>query len=321
MSKIKRLNQVYKNAERISFTDEDRIVFFSDVHRGNNSWADDFAKNEFIYLCALQHYYDAGFTYVEVGDGDEIIKFRYVELLRIAHEEVYALLQKFQKEDRFYYIFGNHDYAYSNPEVFANVLNRRISWYGEKEEKLFDNFCVHESLIFCHAETGAEFFVVHGHQGEFLSDRLAWLSSILVYRLWRPLQSVGLQDPTSVGNNVYKSKEMEKQLKAWVKKTNIPMICGHTHMERFPKKRDIPYFNTGSVVHPRWVSCIEIKNGKIGLVHWHIKARKKGTLYVKREVISGFKKLSRYAKRLIEEPIPVDLNIAEKEDLEVMEPV
>jgi hypothetical protein len=72
------------------------------------------------------------------------------------------------------------------------------------------------------------------------------------------------------------------------------MICGHTHDESFPKNSEPPYFNIGSCVHPRWITCIEIMNGTIALVRWRIKPRKNGTLYVKRDIIGGPKPLSHY---------------------------
>jgi UDP-2,3-diacylglucosamine pyrophosphatase LpxH len=296
MGKHKRLAEVFDTSERIPFDDEDRIVFFSDLHRGNNSWADEFARNQIIYSYALQHYYDAGFTYVEVGDGDELLKFRDVETIRLAHEQIYHLLQQFHRERRFYFIFGNHDIEYRNPETLANNLNRLFSWLADEEDILFDDFSVHEGLIFSHRESGAEFFVVHGHQGEILNDRFFWLSRLLLRGLWRPLQLLGLQDPTSVSQNVNQRQNIERQLIDWVSKFNQPLICGHTHVERFPKKHEPPYFNTGSCVHPRWITCIEIKKGKIALVRWRIKPRKKGTLFVKRDIIGGPKNLARYAR-------------------------
>jgi predicted phosphodiesterase len=295
MRKHKRLSEVFNGAERIRFDDDDRLVFFGDVHRGNNSWADEFARNQIIYSYALQHYFDAGFTYVEVGDGDELMKFKYVETIRLAHEHIYLLLQEFHQEGRFYYVYGNHDIEYRNPETLARKLNWHFNWFADQEDILFDDFSVHEGLIFEHDKTGVELFVTHGHQGELFSDRLSWLSRYLLRGLWRPLQLVGIQDPTSVAQSAFKRRKIEKQLIDWVQCNRQPMICGHTHAERFPKNGGAPYFNTGSCVHPRWITCIEIKKGGIALVRWRIKPRKKGSLFVKREVISGPEKLKRFA--------------------------
>ncbi len=294
MNKSQRLTQVYKASPRIPLTDQDKIVFFSDVHRGNNSWADEFAPNQIIYTYAIQQYLNNGFTYVEVGDGEELFKFRYVEAIRQAHEDVYLILQKFHHQRRFYYIFGNHDIEYRNPESLAERLNQFFNPFTDKEEILFDDFKVHEGLVFTYKDSGVEFFTVHGHQGELMNDQLYWLTRFLLRGIWRPLQLFGIRDPTSVASNVNIRNKVERQLNQWVEQTGVPMICGHTHQERFPKNSEPPYFNIGSCVHPRWITCIEIKNGAIALIRWRIKPRKNGTLYVSRDVIDGPEPLSRY---------------------------
>jgi UDP-2,3-diacylglucosamine pyrophosphatase LpxH len=281
------LTRVFENAKTIPFTNEDRIVFFSDVHRGDNSWADEFARNELIYSHALQHYYDAGFTYIEVGDGDELMKFRHIDAIRVAHEKVYRQLQKFHQDGRLHYIHGNHDIEYGNPNSLATQLNHLFTYQRDEAEILFNNFTVHEGLRLVHQESGVEFFVTHGHQGEFWSDRFAGFSSMLLYRLWRPLQLMGFHDPTSVAKNPRQRQKIELQLIEWVKQNQQPLICGHTHDERFPNGDHLPYFNTGSCVHPRWITGIEIKKGTIALVRWRIKVRKKGDLFVKRNVLGG----------------------------------
>ena len=63
MSSQKRFSRAYKEAKRISFNDDSKLVFFSDCHRGDNSFADDFANNKNVYFHALKHYYKEGFTY------------------------------------------------------------------------------------------------------------------------------------------------------------------------------------------------------------------------------------------------------------------
>ena len=158
MSNGIRLKRIFEKATRIHFCNSDRLVFFGDVHRGNNSWADEFAHNEMTYLFALQYYYDKDFTYIEVGDGDELLKFKYIEPIRIAHEQVYRLLQKFHRKNRFYYIYGNHDHEYRNPDLVHRKLNHLFNPSTDEREILFDKFEVHEGLIFKHKESGLDFF-------------------------------------------------------------------------------------------------------------------------------------------------------------------
>ena len=53
--------------------DESKFIFFSDCHRGDGSFTDDFAQNQNIYYYAMEYYYKNGYTYVEIGDGDELL--------------------------------------------------------------------------------------------------------------------------------------------------------------------------------------------------------------------------------------------------------
>ena len=286
------VKRVFEKAETVTITNQDRLIFFSDVHRGNNSWADEFAKNEIVYLHALQYYYDQGFTYVELGDGDELLKFKYLEPIRIAHESVYRLLQKFHQKKRLYYIFGNHDIEYRNPDLVHLKLNHLFNQLTEEREILFDNFKAHEGLIFKHQESGLKLFAFHGHQADDLFHRFIWLNRVLLRVLWRPLQLLGLQDPSSVAQNIHKREQVEKTLMKWAKDNRQPIICGHTHEPVFPKEGQTPYFNDGSCVHPRWITGMEITDGEITLVRWRIQPDSKGRLVIKRKAINGPKPMA-----------------------------
>lgn len=72
MSSNFRISCAFKNAKRICFNADSKFVFFSDSHRGNNGFADDFTRNRNMFKHALEHYYENDFTYIELGDGDEL---------------------------------------------------------------------------------------------------------------------------------------------------------------------------------------------------------------------------------------------------------
>ncbi len=57
MSAGERLTKVFNEATEISFNNSDKFILFSDCHRGDNSWADEFTDNHNLFLYALQHYY------------------------------------------------------------------------------------------------------------------------------------------------------------------------------------------------------------------------------------------------------------------------
>ena len=63
MSSKTRLDNAYKHAKVVNFNDSSKFILFSDCHRGDNSFADDFANNRNIYFHALRHYYKEGFQY------------------------------------------------------------------------------------------------------------------------------------------------------------------------------------------------------------------------------------------------------------------
>lgn len=46
--------------------------------------------------------------------------------------------------------------------------------------------------------------------------------------------------------------------------------------------------NTGSCIHPRCITCMEIDRGMITLAKWSTSVRKDRTLYVAREVLSQY---------------------------------
>ncbi|MBA4397330.1 MAG: hypothetical protein C0394_08110 [Syntrophus sp. (in: bacteria)] len=50
-----------------------KLIVMSDMHRGDGTGADDFAQNSLIYRCALQYYLENGFTYIELGDAEELL--------------------------------------------------------------------------------------------------------------------------------------------------------------------------------------------------------------------------------------------------------
>jgi hypothetical protein len=71
----------YRSAEN-SFNDQSKFILFSDCHRSDNSFADDFASNRNVYFHAMTQYYNDGFTYFELGDGDELWKTSFKTILK-----------------------------------------------------------------------------------------------------------------------------------------------------------------------------------------------------------------------------------------------
>lgn len=294
MNSLKRVSQVYKSAKQISFDDTSKIVLFSDCHRGDGSWSDDFSKNQNLYFAALTHYYNKKYTYIEIGDGDELWENkRLSEIIRI-HSDVFWLLSKFFKHGRLYFIYGNHDMVKKNKKFIKNNLYQYFDEVEKKMVPLFEDINIYEGIVLKYRVTGDKILLIHGHQVDFINNQLWLLSRFLVRHFFRPLQLIGVNDPTSAAKNYSKKDAVEKKLTQWVKKEKHMLIAGHTHRPMFPEVGEIPYFNDGSCVHPRCITAIEIEDGYIVLVKWTVKTKVDGTMFIGREILAGPRKLKDY---------------------------
>jgi len=294
MCTSKRLTEVFEAAREIIFDDSSKFVFFSDCHRGDNSWSDDFAKNQNIFFQALTYYYAEGFTYIELGDGDELFENTNFEDIRRAHSHIFELMRKFYEEKRLWLIWGNHDIERKDDEHVERTLHCFYDERRRKKEPLFKGIEVYEGLVLRHGVTGKKMFLVHGHQGDFMNEYLWRLSRFFVRYFWRWFQTFGVKDPTRPSKNLKKLGKVEKRLSEWAWANDQMLIAGHTHRSMFPRVGKPPYFNTGSCVHPRSITGIEIQRGNIGLIKWWIKPKKDGALYVTREILAGPEKLESF---------------------------
>lgn len=297
MDSLKRVSLVFESADEIPFDDSSRIILMSDCHRGDGSWADDFSKNQNLYFAALTHYYDENYTYIEIGDGDELWENSRFSDIKQVHGDVFWLLSKFYNEGRLYLIFGNHDMVKKDDSFVKNNL---YEYFDEREKKyipLFKDIKLYEGLVLKHRATGDKIFLVHGHQVDCLNYRLWKLARFLVRYLWRPLTTFGVNDPTRTAKNYNKKEAAEKRLTEWVKRKKHMLVAGHTHRPMFPEAGEPPYFNDGSCVHPRCITGIEIAYGCITLVKWCVKTKKDGTLYIGREALAGPRELKDYFYR------------------------
>jgi hypothetical protein len=180
----------------------------------------------------------------------------------------------------------------------ARVAHTLYRYYDERNGKqvpLLEGVSVREGLVLRHGENGMRIFLVHGHQGDLLSDQLWWLGKLLSRVVWRQLQLLGIHDPTRPAVNSLKRKRVERRLIRWVRSKKQVTVSGHTHRPRFPEPGVPPYFNDGSCVHPRSVTGIEIVGGKIALIRWRLSAREDGTLRIQRDVLAGPGRLEAYA--------------------------
>ncbi len=264
------LDRILPAVPETSIDDRSKIILFSDTHRGDKSAADPFAPNEALFLFALTHYHQQGFTYIELGDGDDLWQAPHFSAIQQAYPRVFELLGRFQQDHRLRLIWGNHELAGGTGQPLPK---------GE--------FITEEYLGLRYRPTGQLWLVAHGHQADPWCDPVNRFSRRIgqaVYGVLQFLRSgqagrlAGLapvhQVLASCLERWYRQwdqqqqQKLTQQLAQWAYRQRQAIICGHTHRPFFPASPQLPYFNTGCGIYPGYLTGLEIQNGWIGLVKW-----------------------------------------------------
>jgi len=289
-----------------------KLVVMSDMHRGDGSGADDFAKNALIYRCALEHYLDEGFTYIELGDAEELWENDNFDQIYITHTAVYELLARFHNPDpaktRYLKVWGNHDLYWKDNEAVYRTL--------------FPGIEIHEGIILeignqaGGGEIGGTILLIHGHQADpKCSGEGAAISKFFIHHFWPDLQRCGVKDPTRAALNPGLCNEVDRRLHEWANHNDqgiSAIIAGHTHRAVYENlslterrylefkvksegieikhQPDGSYYNTGSCVHPLSITGIEITfegshGPRLCLVEWG-QAAEGHALTIQREELS-----------------------------------
>lgn len=266
----KKLDQAYEKALCIPLHAGSRIVLMSDCHRGIGTWGDNFQANQNLFFAALQYYNRRNFIYIELGDGDELWENRSMTEILEKHGDVFALLRRFYCENRLYMLYGNHDLKKKKGLLVP----------------CFPDIPVYESIFLENGDQGL--LLLHGHQGDLWNERLWYVTRFLVRYLWRPLEQLGVKDPTSAAKNYRKKERVERRMAEWAKKNQQPLVAGHTHRPYFSTDSIQGwYFNSGSGVHPYSVTALEIVRGSLSLVKWSLVSDYNQYVRVEKERLAG----------------------------------
>jgi len=290
------LDNAFKKAKPLTINCNSKLIFFSDLHKGDNSYADDFTHNMTIYKYALQQYYQENYTYFELGDGIELWENYSFEPIYEAHKDTFELLKLFYQENRLHMLWGNHDMIFRDPKAVERILYKIFTPKNiAQKEKLFD-LKFHESILLQIENTTKKILLIHGHQADWFNYKFWKISRFFVRYFWMPLQKwFNVKDPTSPAKNYKNLIKVERKLKDWMlKNSNQMVIAGHTHRPRFPDPGELPYFNDGSCVHPNSIIGLEIENLEISLVKWHNSIDEHNQTKIVRTILEGPERLDLY---------------------------
>lgn len=283
----------------------DRIVLFSDMHKGTGDGSDDFKTALPNYLAALDYYHAHQYHFINLGDSEELWENTLLGVMQ-AYPETFAAEKRFADRNAFTKIYGNHDLFWDNdpfaPLYLKKLFGKVLPIYGGIVLRIQGS-----------SET-LDIFCTHGHQGDQQSDGNAFSKWFVSY-IWGPLQSFLRINPNSPSSNDDQKTAHNHMMYEWsALQSNTLLITGHTHqpvfqslthlerlylrleeattsndmpalqsiLEEIPKRRQQyafvnssfktmkpTYFNTGCCCFANGnITGIEIADGKIRLVKW-----------------------------------------------------
>jgi hypothetical protein len=224
------LDQERAEGEMVLDIQKAKLVIFSDHHKGNRDGADDFHICERAYNAALAYYHRLEYTLVVMGDVEELWE-EWPQTVLKAYPHTMELEGKFHQEGRYLRFWGNHDDAWSHPDLVESLLRPAVGGGDLK---------VRESLIL-HVHEGeaklGRLFLVHGHQGTLDSDRIAPLSKFAVRYLWRPIQRFLKFSLNTPAKDFELRHAHDTAMYLWSEaREKVVLIAGHTHRPVFKSK-------------------------------------------------------------------------------------
>lgn len=201
-----------------------KFIIFSDQHKGARNGADDFMAAEPNYLAALEHYDQLAFSFINLGDSEELWENSLTRVKKF-NDKNFLAERKFVARNAFVKVIGNHDLYWGN-DPFA--------WWQLK--KIFEaDLKVYEGVILETVVDGNAFriFCTHGHQGDAQSDG-NWFSKFFVARIWAPFQAYLRINPNTTAYDDTKKTLHNEIMYEWssVQQRSL-LITGHTHQPVF----------------------------------------------------------------------------------------
>lgn len=259
-----------RNGKTIAFNAAtDRFIIFSDQHKGNGDHADDFAGSCPKYQQALAYYYRENFTYINLGDCEELWENK-PEPVLLHYTRVMEQEAAFHTAGRYHRVFGNHDLLwFSNDAVqqfLYPVFNDQLTIY---EGVLLQTVINQQPL---------EILLTHGHQGDSVSDRNAF-TKWFVGRIWVPIQRWLDFNVNTPAKDFHMRDRHNLIMYQWTEqRVNTILITGHTHKPVFESLDHLQRL-------ARQLHHAEQQNDKSGIDSIVKEIKKKEAEYGKKEVV------------------------------------
>ncbi|WP_416868178.1 MAG: hypothetical protein ACMVP2_14675 [Imperialibacter sp.] len=298
------LDELFEQAPSFPIDQKSKIVIFSDLHMGDGSSKDDFLPNSSLFIQSVKDYYiPKGFSMVLNGDIEELQRFSLKKITK-QWAEVYELFDEINKKRLLIKTVGNHDLTLvTEPEqpfqyeLYESVKlmykgNPIFIFHGHQASKKYQksNRLIGFTLKYIANPLRIKnFSVAHDSRKQYKIERRVYNYSVfnkiasVIGHTHRPLfeslskaerlkykieqlcrELVGLKEGEE-SVTLKSIKAYKKELKSIYRKKLPFLEIGNLYHSIF----HIPVlFNSGTVIGKRGITCLEIENGSISLIHW-----------------------------------------------------
>lgn len=295
------LTRLYHETPPFPMRKGDKYVIFSDLHMGDGSKLDDFQHNSNLFEAVLRdHYLGQGFGLILNGDIEELERFR-IASIRRRWGHIYSLFSSFQRETALFRLIGNHDLELLLDDGAADYHEALRLRYGSDDIFIFHghqtkkayrhpNPWVRLSLRYLANPIGVRnFSVAHDSLKQFKTERRVYRFATetgvmtIIGHTHRPL----FESMSKVDSIKFRVEQLCRAYPAADSgtKSDIETIVqeyrseleGLRRRERRVASTSSLYganlvtpcmFNSGCVIGKRGMTCLEIEEGEIALVHW-----------------------------------------------------
>lgn len=295
----KQLDKLFEEAKSVKVTNNDKFVIFSDLHMGDGSSKDDFKTNSAMFSYVLEnHYLKNKYQLILNGDVEELQRFSLKKVHKV-WGQVVSLFSRFG--DKLYKTIGNHDLKLSvmNSDQLKHPVYEAIKlifeegemfvFHGHQASRKYQrhNQIVGFTLKYFANPLGIKnYSVSHDSRKQFKIEKIAYHYSAykkiisVIGHTHRPLfESMHKKDRIKFKIEQLCREYVEtkkeslvsaiKVLKQSLKKANKEFDEGKDNGYVYNTQLPLPcLFNSGTVIGKRGMTCLEIENGKISLVHW-----------------------------------------------------
>jgi hypothetical protein len=232
-----RLDQVFDNPDiperTFDLDGDEKVVIFSDQHKGTRDGADDFWRAERAYCSALAYYLELRHRLIVLGDAEELWETWFPRKVISKHDgegQALTLEAEFHAASRYDRTWGNHDLQWRSPAAVDKHLGKGGP-FGE-------GFVAREALklrVVRNQETLGVLFLVHGHQGTADSEVITRISRPVI-RFFGFLQRRFKRGWNTPANEPDLRERHDRAMFEWAKSKSgqgVVLIAGHTHRPVF----------------------------------------------------------------------------------------